>query len=52
MALANVLLKRHHAASDNKTHVWVKIFPNSRFQFLKLCCDRYFCIRDRIVSRS
>jgi hypothetical protein len=35
MAPANVLLKRRHAASDNKTNIQVSIFPNSRSLILK-----------------
>jgi hypothetical protein len=35
MAPANVLLKRRHAASNNKTNIQVTIFPHSRFLFFK-----------------
>jgi hypothetical protein len=41
MAPANVLLKRRHAASDNKTNIQVSIFPDFRSYFKKRC-DRTF----------
>ena len=50
-APANGLLKRRHAASDNKTGIPAPIFPISRF-LLKKGAATAASMRDRVAWRS
>jgi hypothetical protein len=43
---ANVQLKRRHAASDNKTSIPARIFPNAGLLYSKTRYDRDFFVRD------